>query len=39
MKCKIIIVDYLEKNYRIEKDVLCRKHRPRLENKRGEIKQ
>jgi len=35
MKCKITITDYLDKSYTAERDVLCRKHRPRLENRRG----
>lgn len=35
MKCKIIITDDLEKRYIVETYVLCRKHRPKLENRRG----
>ncbi|MDH7447747.1 hypothetical protein [Aquimarina sp. 2201CG14-23] len=35
IKCSITIVDDLEKQYNLEKDIRCRKHNPKLEIKRG----
>lgn len=35
MICKIVIIDNLNKEYKLEKNVWCRKHNPKSEFKRG----
>lgn len=35
MNCRITIIDNLNKNYIVEKNVWCREHNPKLESKRG----